>query len=91
MSILSKTKRLKKELTLFNVYALATGATLSSGFFLLPGLAAAQAGPAVTLSYLIAALHLIPAVFSMAELSTAMPRAGGIYYFLDRSMGPLLG
>ena len=27
----------------------------------------------------------------MAELSTAMPRAGGIYYFVDRSMGPLFG
>ncbi|MFQ5639228.1 MAG: amino acid permease [bacterium] len=91
MAILHKSKRLKKELSLFNVYALATGATLSSGFFLLPGLAAAQAGPAVTLSYLIAALHLIPAVFSMAELSTAMPRSGGIYYYVDRSMGPLWG
>lgn len=91
MSVLHKSKRLRKELGLFNIYALATGATLSSGFFLLPGLAAAQVGPAVTLSYLIAALHLIPAVFCMAELSTAMPRAGGIYYFLDRSMGPLWG
>jgi len=84
-------KPLKKELGLFQVYAIATGATLSSGFFLLPGLAAAHAGPAVTLSYLIAAIHLIPAVFCMAELSTAMPRAGGIYYFLDRSLGPLFG
>ncbi|MFQ5709782.1 MAG: amino acid permease [bacterium] len=91
MAILAKSKQLKKELTLFKVYALATGATLSSGFFLLPGLAAAQAGSAVVLSYMIAAIHLIPAVFSMAELSTAMPRAGGIYYFLDRSLGPLLG
>jgi amino acid transporter len=91
MPMLEKSNQLKKELSLFNIYALATGATLSSGFFLLPGLAAAQAGPAVFISYLIAALHLIPAVFCMAELSTAMPRAGGIYYFLDRSMGPLLG
>ena len=91
MAVLDKSKRLKKELTLFNIYALATGATLSSGFFLLPGLAAGEAGPAVVLSYMIAALHLIPAVFSMAELSTAMPRAGGIYYFLDRSMGPFIG
>ncbi|MFQ5822972.1 MAG: amino acid permease [bacterium] len=91
MAILHKSKRLKKELTLFNIYAIATGATLSSGFFLLPGLAAAQAGSAVVLCYLIAAVLLIPAVFSMAELSTAMPRAGGIYYFLDRSMGPLWG
>ncbi|MFQ5583446.1 MAG: amino acid permease [Calditrichia bacterium] len=91
MAILSKAKQLKKELGLLNIYAIATGATLSSGFFLLPGLAAAQAGPAVILSYLIAAVHLIPAVFSMAELSTAMPRAGGLYYFADRSLGPYWG
>lgn len=83
--------RLKKELSLLNIYAIATGATLSSGFFLLPGIAAAQAGPAVVVAYFIAAIHLIPAVFSMAELSTAMPRSGGIYYFLDRSLGPLFG
>ena len=25
------------------------------------------------------------------ELATAMPRAGGVYYFLDRSLGPLAG
>ena len=84
-------KRLKKELGLFDVYAIATGATLSSGFFLLPGLAAVGAGPALPLSYLIAALFLIPGLMSKAELATAMPRAGGVYYFLDRSMGPLMG
>jgi APA family basic amino acid/polyamine antiporter len=91
MSILHKSKRLKKELGLFSVYAIATGATIASGFFLLPGIAAAEAGPAVVLSYFIAAFPVIPAIFSMAELSTAMPRAGGIYYFLDRSMGPYWG
>ena len=82
---------LKKELTLLNVYAIATGTTLSAGFFLLPGIAFNEAGPAVVLSYLIAAIPLIPAMFSMAELATAMPRAGGAYYFLDRSMGPFIG
>lgn len=91
MSILHRSKRLKKELGLFGVYAIATGATIASGFFLLPGIAAAQAGPAVVLCYFIAAFPVIPAIFSMAELSTAMPRAGGIYYFLDRSMGPFWG
>ncbi len=82
---------LKKELTLFNVYAIATGTTLSAGFFLLPGIAFREAGPAVVLSYMIAAIPLIPAMFSMVELATAMPRAGGAYYFLDRSMGPFVG
>ena len=84
-------QRLKKSLKLLDVYALATGTTLSAGFFLLPGIAAMNAGPAITLSYLIAILPLIPATFCIVELTTAMPKAGGVYYFLDRSMGPLFG
>ncbi|GMQ80586.1 MAG: amino acid permease [Rhodothermia bacterium] len=87
----TQTKRLKKELGLLDVYAIATGATLSSGFFLLPGIAAVGAGPALPLSYLIAALFLLPGLMSAAELATAMPRSGGVYFFLDRSMGPLWG
>ena len=84
-------QRLKKSLKLLDVYALATGTTLSAGFFLLPGIAAMHAGSAITLSYLIAVLPLIPATFCIVELTTAMPKAGGVYYFLDRSMGPLFG
>ena len=30
-------------------------------------------------------------MFSIIELATAMPRAGGVYYFLDRTLGPLFG
>lgn len=82
---------LKKELRLLDVYALATGATLSAGLFLLPGIAAAQAGVAIPLCYLIAAIPLVPAVMCKVELATAMPKAGGTYYFLDRSLGPLAG
>ncbi|MCA9393105.1 MAG: amino acid permease [Candidatus Omnitrophica bacterium] len=91
MTAAAKHKVLKKELSLINVYAIATGTTLSAGFFLLPGLAAKQAGPAMILSYLIAAIPLVPTMFCMIELATAMPRAGGAYYFLDRSLGPLAG
>lgn len=85
------TTKLKKELGLFDVFALATGATLSAGLFLLPGPAFAQAGPAIVLCYLLAAVPLIPAMLCIVELSTAMPRAGGAYYFLERSLGPLFG
>ena len=88
---MSPPKLLKKELGLFDVYVIATGTTLSSGFFLLPGLAAVGAGPGMPLSYLLAGLLLVPGLVSMMELATAMPRSGGVYYFLDRSMGPLLG
>jgi amino acid transporter/mannitol/fructose-specific phosphotransferase system IIA component (Ntr-type) len=84
-------RRLKKELKLLDVYAIATGTTLSAGFFLLPGLAAAQAGPAMIIAYMIAAIPMIPAMFSIVELGTAMPRAGGVYYFLDRTLGPVTG
>jgi basic amino acid/polyamine antiporter, APA family len=86
-----KPELLEKQLGLWDVYALGMGATLSSGFFLLPGLAAAGAGAAMPLSYLLGALILLPGLFSKVELATAMPKAGGIYYFLDRSMGPLIG
>ncbi|GAB5519027.1 MAG: amino acid permease [Rhodothermales bacterium] len=84
-------QRLKKSLTLFDVYAISTGAMFSSGFFLLPGLATAKAGPAAVLAYALAGLLILPAMFSVAELSTAMPKAGGAYYFLDRSLGPMAG
>ena len=84
-------KKLRKTLTLFDVYAISTGAMFSSGFFLLPGLATAKAGPATVLAYFLAGVFILPAMFSAAELSTAMPKAGGAYYFLDRSLGPLAG
>ena len=84
-------QKLSKELGLFDVFAISTGAMFSSGFFLLPGLAAAEAGPSVVLAYLIAGILMLPAMLSMAELSTAMPRAGGAYYFLDRALGPVVG
>jgi len=87
----NSSERLRKELGLFDVYAISTGAMFSSGFFLLPGLAAAQTGPSVALAYLVSALFILPAMLSVAELCTAMPKAGGAYYFLDRAMGPLMG
>ncbi len=87
----SSTDSLTKDLTLYDVYAISTGAMLSSGFFLLPGIAAAETGPSVVLAYLVAGILILPSMYSMAELSTAMPKAGGTYYVLDRSLGPLAG
>lgn len=84
-------KKLKKELGLFDVFAISTGAMFSSGFFLLPGLASQYTGPSVFVAYLVSGLFILPAMFSMAEIATALPRAGGAYFFLDRSLGPLMG
>jgi len=91
MCEIAENKKLQKKLTLLDVYALATGTTLSAGFFLLPGLAALEVGPGIMFAYIIAAIPLIPATFSIVELTTAMPRAGGVYYYLDRSLGPVFG
>ena len=83
--------KLKKELGLFDVFAISTGAMFSSGFFLLPGLASQYTGPSVILAYFLAGLLIMPSMFSVAEISTALPRSGGAYFFLDRSLGPLMG
>lgn len=88
---MGKKHKLHKELGLLDVLAISTGAMFSSGFFLLPGIASQQTGPSVFLAYLIAGFLIMPAMFSMAEISTALPRSGGAYFFLDRSLGPLMG
>ena len=82
---------LKKELTLLDVFAITTGAILSSGLFILPGLAFAQAGPGVFISYLLAGLLATAGMLSQAELASAMPKAGGTYFYVTRSMGPAVG
>lgn len=84
-------KKLNKSLGLLDVFTIALGTTISAGFFLLPGLAAQVSGPAMVLAYVIAAIPLIPAMLSKIELATAMPKAGGVYFFLDRALGPFFG
>jgi amino acid transporter/mannitol/fructose-specific phosphotransferase system IIA component (Ntr-type) len=89
--MLEDSKKLKKQLGAFDVFAIATGAMFSSGLFLLPGLAASETGPSVFLAYLVSGLLIIPTMLSKAELGTAFPRAGGTYYIIDRTLGPLMG
>ena len=82
---------LKKNLNLLSVFCLAAGAMISSGLFVLPGIAFEKAGPAIILAYALASLFIIPAMLAMAELATAMPKSGGSYFFIERSLGPLMG
>ena len=86
-----KVATLKKQLGLADVFSVATGAMISSGLFILPAIAFSRAGPAVILAYFLASLLVVPSVLSKAELATAMPRAGGTYFFIERSMGSLWG
>jgi amino acid transporter len=85
------TDRLAQNLGLFAVFSVSLGAMIGSGIFVLPGLAAKIAGPAVVLAYFLAGFIVTPAVLSKAEMATAMPESGGIYLYIDRAMGPLMG
>jgi amino acid transporter/mannitol/fructose-specific phosphotransferase system IIA component (Ntr-type) len=64
---------------------------ISSGIFVLPGLAHAKAGPAVVFSYFLAGLLAVAGLLSIAELTTAMPKSGGDYFYVSRGMGPAIG
>ncbi|MCU4752472.1 amino acid permease [Halobacteria archaeon AArc-curdl1] len=83
---------LKRDLGLLSTMAIAIGAMVGSGIFILPGVAYVTVdGPAVVLAFLIAGLLVLPAAFSASEMATAMPEDGGSYVFVERGMGPLLG
>ncbi|MFC1670507.1 amino acid permease [Spirochaetota bacterium] len=83
--------KLQRELRLLDVFCITSGTMMSAGLFILPGLAYAKAGPAIIISYFIAGIATIPGLLSQAELSSAMPKAGGSYYFITRSLGPAVG
>lgn len=84
-------KELERTLGLPSVVAISVGAMLGGEIFLLPAVAAAMTGASLWLAYLLAALLVIPAALTKAELSTAIPSAGGSYLFVERAMGPLAG
>jgi amino acid transporter/mannitol/fructose-specific phosphotransferase system IIA component (Ntr-type) len=83
--------KLKRELNLFDVFCIASGAMISSGLFILPGLAYAKGGPAVIVCYFLAGLLSLPGMLSIAEMTTAMPKAGGDCFTIIRSLGPGVG
>ncbi len=84
-------RKLNKTLGLVDVFAISAGAMISSGIFVLPGVAFAQVGPAVFIAYALAGACALLGSLATIELATAMPLAGGIYYYTGRSLGPMAG
>lgn len=82
---------LKKALGVREVFSIAAGAMISSGLFVLPGVLYEMTGPSTWMAYLLAAVLVLPALWGKAELGTAMPKAGGTYYYVDRALGPAMG
>ena len=76
---------------LFGATTLGIGALMGAGIYVLIGLAAAQSGPSVWLSYLICGLLALPSLFMFGELCRIMPVAGGGYAYSYRGLGSLGG
>ena len=74
-----------------SVFSIASGAMISSGIFVLPGIAFMRAGPSMILAYGLAGIVAFIGTLSIVELATGMPKAGGDYFFVTRSLGPLVG
>ncbi|GIS56062.1 MAG: hypothetical protein Ct9H90mP30_7470 [Actinomycetota bacterium] len=66
-------------------------AQLAQACSFFPALRLIKLAPFAVLAYLVAGLLALPAMLSVSELSTGMPRAGGLYYFLARALGPAGG
>lgn len=80
----------ERPLNLTDLTLLGVGGTLGSGLFLLTGRAARIiAGPAVTLSFLIAAFACLCSALSYAEMASRNPNSGGAYAFAYAALGEL--
>jgi amino acid transporter/nucleotide-binding universal stress UspA family protein len=82
---------LVRELGLTEGIAIGLGTMVGAGIFVLSALAAERAGPASTISYVIAGSVCLLIALVISELATGMPRAGGSYTFITEALGPLAG
>jgi APA family basic amino acid/polyamine antiporter len=82
---------LKKTLSATNLVALGIGAIIGAGLFSLTGIvAAANAGPAVTISFVIAAIGCAFAGLCYAEFASMLPISGSAYTYSYVTMGEFM-
>jgi len=82
---------LKRTLGLFDAFAIGIGAIIGSGIFVVTGIAAGLAGPALLISLIIGAIISGFTALSFAELAQAMPEEGGGYKFAHELISPFAG
>jgi basic amino acid/polyamine antiporter, APA family len=84
-------KGLKRTLTAKGLTALGIGAIIGAGLFSITGMAAAtNAGPAITISFVVAALGCVFAGLCYAEFSSMIPVAGSAYTYSFATMGEFI-
>src|SRR5690554_6434470 len=82
---------LKRTLGSYNLVALGVGAIVGAGLFSLTGSAAADnAGPAVTISFIVAAIGCGFAGLCYAEFASMIPVAGSAYTYSYATMGEFM-
>ncbi|WP_128378423.1 amino acid permease [Streptomyces cavernae] len=81
---------LRRSLGLWQLTMISIGATLGTGIFVVLGEAVPKAGPAVTLSFVIAGLTALFSALSYAELSGTIPVSGSSYSYAYATMGELV-
>ncbi len=85
-------EHLNRALGPFSLIALGIGAIIGAGLFSLTGIAAADnAGPAVVISFVIAALGCAFAGMCYSELASMIPVAGSAYTYAYATLGELAG
>jgi basic amino acid/polyamine antiporter, APA family len=83
--------KLKREIGLFGATALGIGAIIGSGIFIVTGIVAGVAGPAMILSVLIAGIIAVFSAMSVAELGAYLPEEGGTYAYAQKLISPFAG
>src|SRR5271163_3471450 len=82
---------LKRTLSAINLVALGIGAIIGAGIFVLTGhAAAANAGPAITLSFVFGAVACAFAGLCYAEMASTVPIAGSAYTYAYATLGELI-
>ncbi|MEC3915993.1 amino acid permease [Nocardia sp. CDC160] len=81
---------LRRSMGLIPLIALSVGATLGTGIFVVLGEAAPLAGPAVVVSFVIAALAALFSALSYAELASAVPVSGSAYSYTYATLGEII-
>ena len=65
--------------------------TVGGGIFVLPGLVAAQLGPAAILAYLACSVAVALVFLCFAEIGSRITRSGGAYAYIEDAFGPFAG